>query len=117
MNMELVVDLLEAEGHTLLQATDAEHGILLARSACPDLILMDVALPGMDGLQATQILKTDSLTHAIPIVALTAHAMAGDAAKALAAGCAGYLAKPINTRTFVSNLAGYIDKASLPLVA
>src|SRR5438128_2741992 len=99
MNMELAADLLEAAGHEVFRARAAEQGIELARSAAPDLILMDISLPGMDGLVATQRLKAEPATRAIPVLALTAHAMKGDHEKALAAGCAGYLTKPIDTRT------------------
>jgi len=111
MNMELVTDLLEFKGYTLLQASDAEKGVLLAVAELPDLILMDIALPGMDGLEAARILGRDKRTQNIPIVALTAHAMSGDAAKAIAAGCVGYLSKPIDIRTFVSTLEQFLDLA------
>lgn len=111
MNMELATDLLEEAGFTVRQAPDAEQGIALALEARPDLILMDIALPGMDGLKATQILSTDCRTQAVPIVALTAHAMAGDAEKAKAAGCIGYLSKPIDTRSFAATIAQFIDTA------
>lgn len=69
---------------------------------------MDVALPGMDGLSATERLKADPRTQGIPIVALTAHAMSGDEARALAAGCAGYITKPIDTRRFPATVAGFL---------
>ena len=108
MNMELAVDLLEAAGHEVLTAMEAETGIELARSEQPELILMDVSLPGMDGLAATQKLKADPGTRNIPIVALTAHAMKGDEEKALAAGCQGYLTKPIDTRTFAATVVGLL---------
>jgi CheY-like chemotaxis protein len=111
MNMELATDLLEATGYTLLRAYTAEEGIVLAIAELPDLILMDVALPGMDGLQATQRLGRDIRTRGIPIVALTAHAMRGDAAKAEAAGCVGYLSKPIDTRTFANTVTQFVEAA------
>src|SRR2546422_6603702 len=98
MNMELTADLLEVAGYVVCQAENAEEGIAMALSARPSIILMDIALPGMDGLQATNILKQDPHTSHIPVVALTAHAMKGDADKALAAGCIGYITKPIDTR-------------------
>lgn len=109
VNMELVTDLLECRGLSVLQASDAEQGILLAVTHQPDIILMDVALPGMDGLEATRILRQDSRTQIIPVLALTAHAMSGDAAKAMAAGCVGYLAKPINTRLFAATVLQFIE--------
>ncbi|HLJ54230.1 MAG TPA: response regulator [Chthonomonadaceae bacterium] len=109
VNMELVSDLLEPHGFTLLRASDAEHGILLASAELPDLILMDVGLPGMDGLEAARLLSGDARTRHIPVVALTAHAMAGDAERAVDAGCAGYLSKPIQIKTFLSSVAQFIE--------
>ncbi len=104
LNLELVIDLLEVAGFDVHSATTAEEGIQLARSLQPDLILMDVGLPGMDGLEAAKILKGDPRTHKIPLVALTAHAMRGDRETALAAGCDGYITKPIDTRTFTQEV-------------
>ncbi|NOZ57205.1 MAG: response regulator [Calditrichaeota bacterium] len=104
LNLELVTDLLEVAGFSVHSATTAEEGIRLAQIAQPDLILMDVGLPGMDGLEAARILKSDARTRGIPLVALTAHAMRGDREKALAAGCDGYITKPIDTRTFVQDV-------------
>ncbi len=113
MNMELAVDLLESAGHQVLTAMEAETGMELARSHQPELILMDVSLPGMDGLAATQKLKADPATRNIPVVALTAHAMKGDEEKALAAGCQGYLTKPIDTRTFAATVVKFLaDKGA-----
>jgi two-component system cell cycle response regulator DivK len=82
-------------GHTVLVAVDAETGLMLARAEQPDLILMDVQLPGMDGFAATALLKMDPSTLAIPIVALTSMAMKEDQEKSRAAGCDGYIAKPL----------------------
>jgi len=108
VNMELTADILGAAGYVVLQAENAERGIALARVERPALILMDVRLPGMDGLRATEILKREAETQAIPVVALTAHAMKGDEDKALAAGCAGYITKPIDTRALPGEVAGYL---------
>ncbi len=108
MNMELAVDLLETAGYVVLTATEAEQGIEVARATKPDLILMDISLPGMDGLVATQRLKSDPATKEIPVVALTAHAMKGDEERARAAGCAGSLTKPIDTRTFGPAIGRYL---------
>lgn len=108
LNMELVIDLLEAHGFTVFQARTAEEGLRLARTNLPDLILMDLSLPGMDGLAATQLLKAGPETSHLPIVALTAHTMRGDEDLALAAGCDGYIAKPIDTRSFPATVAGFI---------
>jgi two-component system cell cycle response regulator DivK len=93
-NMKLASLLLLKAGHTVLCAVDAEAGLLLARADHPDLILMDIQLPGMDGLTATTLLKNDPATTAIPVIALTALAMKEDRERALAAGCDAYIAKP-----------------------
>lgn len=109
INMELVTDLLEMGGYRVLQAENGRKGIEIARSESPDLILMDIGLPDMDGLEATRILKQDTLTVAIPIVVLTAHAMAGVEAQVFAAGCRGFMTKPINTREFQRRIASYVQ--------
>ncbi|HLA27336.1 MAG TPA: response regulator [Syntrophales bacterium] len=109
LNMELVTDLLEINGYEVLQAGEAQTGIDLAIGAQPDLILMDIQLPGMDGLTAIRILKADSRTSAIPVVALTAHAMTGDQEKAELAGCNGYLVKPVDTREFPKQVASFLN--------
>jgi CheY-like chemotaxis protein len=108
VNMELTADILGAAGYTVLQAENAERGLALAQVEKPALILMDVRLPGMDGLSATEILKGEAETREIPVVALTAHAMKGDEEKALAAGCEGYITKPIDTRTLPREVAGFL---------
>jgi CheY-like chemotaxis protein len=108
INMELVTVVLRAEGYAILQAADAETGIALARDEQPALILMDLSLPGMDGLAATGLLQGEEATKQIPIVALTGHATPEDEVKALAAGCAGYIAKPIDTRTFPELIQQFI---------
>ncbi|WP_334109878.1 response regulator [Thermodesulfitimonas autotrophica] len=95
-NAKLVRDILELHGYNTLEATTAQHGITLAKEKRPDLIVMDIGLPGMDGLTATQLLKNDPVTAPIPILALTAYAMKGDAEKCFAAGCSAYLPKPIS---------------------
>ena len=109
VNRELTADILGAAGYTVLQAENAERGIALARVERPALILMDVRLPGMDGLSATEILKEETETREIPVVALTAHAMKGDEEKALAAGCEGYITKPIDTRALPREVAGFLS--------
>jgi two-component system, cell cycle response regulator DivK len=86
---------LQSAGHTVLSATNAEVGIALARDALPALILMDIQLPGIDGLKATELLKQAAETRAIPVIALTALAMKGDEERIRAAGCDGYIAKPM----------------------
>ena len=94
-NMKLVCLLLGSAGHEVLRAVDAETGLTLARNDLPDLILMDIQLPGMDGLAATALLKQDAATAAIPVIALTAMAMKQDREKTKAAGCDAYIAKPL----------------------
>lgn len=109
-NMKLAVFLLEKAGHQALQATDAEEGIRLAHERLPQLILMDVQLPGMDGLSATRLLKADAATRAIKVVALTALAMSGDREKIEAAGCDGYIAKPIRYQAFLQVVGEMLGK-------
>lgn len=108
-NMTLATFLLESAGHTVLAAIDAETGLTIARSQKPDLILMDIQLPGMDGLEATATLKGDDATKGIPVVALTALAMKGDEERIRAAGCDGYIAKPLAYKEFLRTI-----KALLP---
>jgi two-component system cell cycle response regulator DivK len=94
-NMKLASLLLLKAGHTVLNAPDAEAGLTLARVAGPDLILMDIQLPGMDGLAATALLKQDDATATIPVIALTALAMKEDEAMSKSAGCDAYITKPL----------------------
>lgn len=108
-NMTLAVFLLQSAGHAVLSATSAETGLALARSERPHLILMDIQLPGMDGLEATGILKRDDVTRDIPVVALTALAMKGDEERIRAAGCDGYIAKPIAYQEFLATVAARLD--------
>lgn len=101
-NMTLATFLLQSAGHDVIAAIDAELGLTLARDEHPDLILMDIQLPGMDGLEATRQLKADPRTAAIPVIALTALTMKGDEGRILAAGCNGYIAKPMSYRAFLA---------------
>jgi two-component system cell cycle response regulator DivK len=94
-NTKLATVLLRQAGHAVLSASDAETGLTLARADHPDLVLMDVQLPGMDGLAATALLKKDPATADIPVIALTALAMKEDQAKSVLAGCDAYIAKPL----------------------
>ena len=110
-NMTLAVFLLESAGHTVIRATNAEVGLTLARAEHPHLILMDIQLPGMDGLAATALLKQDPATRAIPVIALTALAMKGDEARIRAAGCDGYIAKPLAYKEFLATLSSQLDVA------
>jgi len=107
-NMKLARFLLESAGHEVLPVADAEAGVTLARAEHPDLILMDIQLPGMDGLQATALLKGDPVTQHIPVLALTALAMKGDEERILAAGCDGYIAKPLAYKDFLATIADHL---------
>ncbi|MEW6680480.1 MAG: response regulator [bacterium] len=107
-NMELAKDLLEVAGFMVCEATNANEAIEQAKQAKFDLILMDVQLPGMDGLTATKIIKDDSMNRDTPIVALTAYAMKGDKERIESGGCDGYITKPINTKEFAQSVAGFL---------
>lgn len=113
-NMTLAKFLLETAGHNVLCAIDAEAGLKLAQQQLPALILMDIQLPGMDGLQATSLLKADLATKHIPVIALTALAMNGDEARIRAAGCDGYIGKPIRYQAFLASVAAYLLKRPEP---
>jgi two-component system, cell cycle response regulator DivK len=110
-NMTLAVFLLESVGHKVLSATDAESGMKLARSEQPSLILMDMQLPGIDGLEATEQLKRDEATRRIPVIALTALAMKGDEERIRAAGCDGYIAKPMRYKEFLTAVSDGLVRA------
>jgi two-component system, cell cycle response regulator DivK len=110
-NMTLAVFLLQSAGHTVLTATDAEAGLTLARSGRPNLILMDIQLPGIDGLEATAELKRNEATRDIPVIALTALAMKGDEERIRAAGCDGYIAKPMRYEAFLATIAAHLAGA------
>lgn len=111
-NMTLATFLLQSAGYQVISATDAETGVGLARTENPALILMDIQLPGMDGLQATAQLRADESTRGIPVIALTALAMKGDEARILAAGCDGYIAKPLDYKVFLATVADYLARPS-----
>ena len=109
-NMKLATFLLQSAGHTVFSATDAEAGLTMARGEQPDLILMDIQLPGMDGLQAA-LLKRDDATRDIPVIALTALTMKGDEERIRAAGCDGYIAKPLAYRDFLAIISAQLVAA------
>lgn len=111
LNRELVADLLRAAGYTVVESVSAEEGIEVARREPPDLVLLDIRLPGMDGFEAIRRLREDPRTAGIPVVALTAQAMKGDQDQARAAGFAAYISKPINTRTLVEQVAGILGSS------
>ena len=107
-NQMLAMTVLQRDGYRVDVAGSSEEAALRLAAARPDLILMDLQLPGQDGLSLTRALKEDPATNSIPIVAMTAHAMLGDADEALAAGCAGYIAKPIDTRVLGDQVRRYL---------
>ena len=112
MNLKVIRLLLETEGYEVRTAADAEEALASLRSFRPLLILMDIQLPGMDGLELTRRLKADPATRDTRILAITAYAMKGDEQKALAAGCDGYIAKPIDTRSLPVVVRTHLDSLS-----
>jgi CheY-like chemotaxis protein/signal transduction histidine kinase len=114
LNLDMACDLLESYGFDTLRAEDAASGIQAAREHVPDLILMDLHLPQMDGFLATQTIKQDPALSHIPVIAFTALAMRGDREKALAAGCSGYISKPIDINHFAETVEGYLLQFGAP---
>jgi CheY-like chemotaxis protein len=104
LNMKLIRSLLNIARLQIMEASDAESGLSLARERLPSLVLMDIQLPGMDGLAATAMMKKDPLMRDIPVIALTSHAMQGDEERALESGCSGYIAKPIDIDAFLETI-------------
>jgi two-component system, cell cycle response regulator DivK len=107
-NMKLVRILLTSEGYEVRTAADAEEALKVLKEFCPRLILMDIQLPGIDGLELTRRLKADPATQEITIIGLTAYAMKGDKDRIIAAGCDGYIPKPVDTRTLAQQVAAYL---------
>lgn len=107
-NLALATKLLKSAGHEVLTAETAEAGIVLARDHLPDLVLLDLGLPGMDGWRALTEIRADERSARLRVVAFTAHAMVGDRERALAWGFDGYLSKPIEFDTFADTVAGYL---------
>ncbi len=108
MNMELAVDLLETYGYEVTPAEDGFKALERVKDTKFDLILLDMQLPGMDGPEVLEKLKADPATSTVPVVALTAHAMSGDEARFIEAGCAGYISKPIDVHQFKTDVAQYL---------
>jgi CheY-like chemotaxis protein len=111
MNMQLVEFLLEEGGYSIVKASSGEEALAITQNGSngtPDLILMDIHLPGMDGLSVVRAMKSDQRTARTPILALTAHAMRGDKDRFLEAGCDGYISKPIDVKTFISSIERYL---------
>jgi CheY-like chemotaxis protein len=111
-NRILITDVLSSLDYEVLVAEDGEEGVAMAQAEKPDLILMDLSLPKMDGWAATTKIKASDGLKDIPIVALTAHAMVGDREKALSAGCDDYISKPIDLRELASKLAHFLGSSS-----
>jgi len=108
INLELTRFVLEADGLAVATAADAQQAQALVESFRPQLVLMDIQMPGMDGLALTRKLKDDPASRHIPVVAFTAYAMKGDEQKLLAAGCDGYLAKPIDVATLAARVRSWL---------
>ena len=109
--LDLIAIILERAGHEVVRAPTAEEALSLAGCRPPDLVLMDIALPGIDGFAATRILKSSPATHGVPVVALTAQAMRADAEEAARAGCDGFIAKPISTHEFLERVEEHLRRA------
>lgn len=109
LNMKLFNDLLQAQGYQTLQTRDGREGLRLARDHRPDLILMDIQLPEVSGLEITRMLKEDDELKAIPVIAVTAFAMKGDEEKIRDGGCEGYIAKPISVVGFLQTIARFLS--------
>lgn len=107
LNLELFTDLLEASNYKVLNAISANEAIDILSKNIPDLIITDIQLPEIDGIELTKIIKNNTLLNGIPVIALTAYAMRGDKERILNAGCDGYIAKPINTKEFVNNVESF----------
>lgn len=110
MNRDMLARRLQRRGHEVLVAVDGEQGVAMARSDMPDLILMDMSLPVLDGWEATRRIKTTAGTQAIPVIALTAHAMVGDRDKSIAAGCDDYDTKPIDLTRLLEKMEKILAK-------
>ena len=107
-NMYLISFILKKKGHEVIEAKSGGEGVELAIKEKLDLILMDIQLPGIDGLEATRRIRNSKANGKIPIIALTSYAMVGDRERALKAGCTGYIEKPINPETFIAEIEGYL---------
>lgn len=113
-NLVVYRTILEHVGYRVVEARDGEEGVSRAREQMPDIILMDISIPKLDGWEATQRLKQGADTKAIPIIALTAHALEEDRQKAIQAGCDGYLAKPVEPRRVVQEVERFVGPARKP---
>ena len=107
-NIQILRDLLGSAGFTILEAKDGEEGVRVALAECPDLILMDIQLPLLDGYEATRRIKANLACKSIPIIVVTSYALAGDEAKAREAGCDGYVPKPYSPRQLLATIREYL---------
>ncbi len=107
-NRRILRDLLTSAGYELIEAVTGEDGVALAERERPDLILMDIQLPGVDGYEATRRIKANPALRAIPIIAVTSYALSGDDQKALAAGCDAYVTKPFSPRALLAKIREYV---------
>ena len=114
VNRDLTLFLLESRGYEVLEAASAEEGFEILKSERPDLIVMDIQLPGMDGLEATKRLKANPPTRDIPVLALTSYAMKGDRDAAAATGCVGYVTKPIDRTLFLREITAHLPARPKP---
>lgn len=110
-NRQILKDLLSAAGYTMIEAEDGESGVALAAEIMPDLILMDVQLPMIDGYEATRRIRANPDTRRIPIIAVTSYAISGEEAKAAAAGCDGYVSKPFSPRKVLATVRDILAKS------
>ncbi|MBV9825949.1 MAG: response regulator [Alphaproteobacteria bacterium] len=110
LNMKLFSAMLSSQGYTVIEATDGNLGLALAQQRHPNLIIMDIQLPGMTGIEITQTLKADAATQTIPIIATTAYALKGDQERIMASGCDGYMAKPIAISEFLALVASFMTR-------
>jgi CheY-like chemotaxis protein len=112
LNLDMLVRRLARKGYEVVSAVDGEQGLSMAMTEKPDLILMDMSLPGMDGWEATRQIKANPVTQPIPVIALTAHAMVGDREKALRAGCDDYDTKPVEFQRLLEKMENLLVKVS-----
>ena len=110
LNMKLIRAVLKLEGYLVIEARDGEDGIARAREQAPDVILVDIQLPGMDGLTTTRLLREEVVPAEVPIIAVSSHAMSGDRDRALAAGCDDHITKPIDTRSFSDRISRHLPR-------
>ena len=107
-NRRILRDLLTSVGYEVIEAVTGEEGVSLAETGCPDLILMDIQLPGLDGYEVTRRIKADPSLGTVPVIAVTSYALSGDEQKAFAAGCDGYVAKPFSPRLLLAKIRTFL---------